>query len=101
MLVRQHRIRERNPTLAKKAKERDNYTCQICDFKFIRKYGDLGKEFAEAHHKIPLQKYNYQVANTSDSLLTVCSNCHRMIHRTDCLSDVDEFRKRHIIGTIE
>jgi len=81
LLVRQHIIRERNSTLAKKAKERDDYTCQICDFNFITKYGAFGNLFAEAHHKVPLQKSNYQLTSTVDSLLTVCSNCHRMLHK--------------------
>ncbi len=57
--------------------------CEICGFSFEENYPEaLGKGFIEAHHKIPLSKIDKVVRTTLDDLLLVCSNCHRMIHRT-------------------
>lgn len=46
-------------------------------------YGKLGREFAEAHHMIPLSQLRGQVRSRMEHLTTVCANCHRMLHRMD------------------
>ena len=87
----QRKLREtyffaRNPKLAAEAKLLRNYTCEICSFNFLHHYGELGKEFAECHHKNPLSErpeemWNQSIASTLDDVAVVCSNCHRMLHR--------------------
>ena len=72
---------ERDPKLAQKCKERDQYKCQVCGFHFEEKYGPLGKDFAEAHHIVPLATLEGEVQTSLDDLVTVCANCHRMLHR--------------------
>ncbi len=63
---------------------RIGYRCQICDFLFADHYGKLlGDAFAEAHHIRPLGKQTGQVKTTVGDLITVCSNCHRMLHRME------------------
>jgi len=80
-IVRRHLIRERSSKLADAAKIRDGYVCQICDFNFGVSYGELGFAFAEAHHVVPLASPKARGSTTTDDLITVCSNCHRMLHR--------------------
>jgi len=46
-------------------------------------YGKLGREFAEAHHMIPLSQLRGQVRSRMEHLTAVCANCHRMLHRMD------------------
>ena len=86
--LRAHYQRERSTILVKKKKEdfKNHYgkvKCEICGFCFEESYPqDLGKDYIEAHHKTPLSKISGQVKTTLDDLMLVCSNCHRMIHRT-------------------
>jgi hypothetical protein len=80
-VVRKHLVRERNPQLAKACKRRDGYRCQVCKMTFAEVYGDaLGAEFAEAHHLHPLSKKGANEKTWIEDLVTVCSNCHRMLH---------------------
>ncbi len=79
--VRQHLTRDRSPRVAALAKVRDGFTCQICGFNFADQYGDLGRDFAEAHHRTALASRKGAVRSTSADLVTVCANCHRMLHR--------------------
>lgn len=81
--VMRHVRRERSCYAATLCKQRDNYVCQICKFDFSKTYGKLGEDFAEAHHIIPLSS-NKKLRNTTpDDLITVCANCHRILHRMD------------------
>jgi predicted HNH restriction endonuclease len=42
----------------------------------------LGQGFIEVHHVIPLSQSAGPRRTDLDDLLLVCSDCHRMIHRT-------------------
>lgn len=89
-----HLKRERSPLLATECKIRDDYRCQVCGFNFERVYGELGREFAESHHRIPLAKLRGSVKTQLRDLVTVCANCHRMLHRMSGQpSDVPSLRK--------
>lgn len=88
-----HLIRERNSKIVKSAKElfkiRHNgrVFCEICNFDFSRKYGEVGKDFIEAHHKKPISKMDLDDVTRIEDFIMVCSNCHSMLHRgTDWLS---------------
>jgi 5-methylcytosine-specific restriction endonuclease McrA len=77
-----HLQRERSRLLAIERKQMDGYKCQVCGFRFEQKYGrKLGHAFAEAHHVVPLSRLREGVRTRLEDLLTVCSNCHRMLHR--------------------
>ena len=80
-LVASHLHRERSKLLAAECKIRDDYKCQVCGLRFEDAFGRLGKEFAEAHHLIPLDKLRENVRTRIEDLTTVCANCHRMLHR--------------------
>lgn len=79
--VERHLKRERRGRLLEQRKALDEYVCEICDFDFAAIYGDLGYQFAEAHHIIPLANNNQKRTTTIQDLVTVCSNCHRMLHK--------------------
>lgn len=92
--VASHLQRERSSLLATECKIRDNYTCQVCRFRFERRYGKLGSNFAEAHHLVPLAKLEGQTQTSLEDLTTVCANCHRMLHRmTGQRNDITKLKK--------
>lgn len=84
----QHRTREKG-LRSQKIKEallrhNGSLLCETpnCGFDFFKVYGDIGKEYAEVHHKIPLsQAPVYGRKTLLEDLVIVCSNCHAMIHR--------------------
>jgi predicted HNH restriction endonuclease len=80
-IVRQHIQRERSGYLATLRKQKDQYKCQICGMRFEEVYGAIGTDFAEAHHIVPLSKIKGATTTTTKDLITVCANCHKMLHR--------------------
>ena len=56
--------------------------CAVCGFDFEKVYGEIGRNFIEAHHIIPVSDMGegYRV-NPAEDLIPLCSNCHSMIHR--------------------
>lgn len=81
---------ERNFKARKQCIEHYGCKCMICGFDFEKVYGELGKDFIEVHHLIPLSdiKKEYEV-NPIKDLIPVCSNCHSIIHRQPENLDVD------------
>ncbi|WP_066379381.1 MrcB family domain-containing protein [Anabaena sp. CA = ATCC 33047] len=93
---RLHKRIERNKSLSNKAKEIHGYKCQACNFDFENQYGEIGKNFIEAHHKIPiasLEKTNITLDPLED-FIVLCSNCHRMIHRIKPIPSLEEFQNQ-------
>ncbi len=107
-----HLQRERKPALveAKKAatlSAKGNLSCEACDFDFSATYGRLGEGFCEVHHLTPLSASGEAVTTTLADLAVLCSNCHRIIHRSDPMLSVTDLSKvirngrptRHSSGT--
>jgi 5-methylcytosine-specific restriction protein A len=97
ILTRLHRVRERNPKIvrAKKAQaiKRDGcLKCEACDFDFKVRYGDLGVEYIECHHRTPIAELPEHGKTRLEYLALVCSNCHRMLHRRKKWLTVEELR---------
>ena len=88
LLTRVHRYRERDSRLVKRKKESvlvkgKALVCGVCEFDFAAVYGDRGHGFIECHHRKPLSELSPQGESTSMADLSlVCSNCHRMIHKS-------------------
>lgn len=83
---RLHRKIERNPTASKSVKAKQGYICKACGFNFESTYGNIGKEFIEAHHLLPLSELPEDKPISYDPLkdfVVLCANCHRMIHRAN------------------
>ncbi len=95
---RMHLATERKRVNVKRKKaqfKRDHGSikCQICDFDFFEAYGDIGEDFCEVHHNVPLSQLTDRRRLSLDDLTVVCSNCHRMIHRTKPMMDVESFKR--------
>lgn len=86
---------ERNPQARKKCIENYGTKCQICGFCFKEKYGSIGEDFIEVHHKKPISEIGESyVVNPVDDLSPVCSNCHSMLHRKRGQTiDVEELKE--------
>jgi len=97
--LKEHKRIERNRKLAEKAKKIHGYICQACGFDFEVKYGDIGKNFIEAHHLTPLSllKGKKIALDPKKDFSVLCSNCHRMIHKTQYVSNIDEFKDKCIV----
>jgi 5-methylcytosine-specific restriction protein A len=81
--VRHNRI-DRRSTAAIQAKKVHGFICQGCGFDFEAVYGELGREYIEAHHLIPLSSLPEGKSVPMDpktDFAVLCSNCHRMVHR--------------------
>lgn len=61
--------------------------CAACEFDFEAKYGGRGAGYIEVHHRRPLFMYEgddleQTLAGALENLVPLCSNCHRMLHRS-------------------
>ncbi|EDY42956.2 HNH endonuclease [Streptomyces sp. SPB074] len=86
VLYRRHRTRERNKGLRKKKiasvlKQGGALSCEACGFDFGKFYGERGDGYIECHHVVPLHEAGEGTTRLAD-LALICSNCHRMIHRS-------------------
>jgi len=86
LLYRLHRARERDRSIvnAKKAaalEEGNALECEVCTMNFAHVYGPLGQDYIEVHHRVPLSVTGPTKTKLAD-LALICSNCHRMIHRS-------------------
>ena len=87
------RERDSNIVRAKKAatlKATGKLCCEVCGFDFKEKYGSFGEGFCEVHHLRPLAKSDGQTRTELKDLAIICSNCHRVIHRTDPMFSIAE-----------
>lgn len=97
--LREHKRIERNRKLSEKARRIHGYTCQSCGFDFSLKYGEIGRNYIEAHHLTPLHTLKGQKVSLDPKtdFSVLCSNCHRMIHRSEFVDKVEEFRARYVV----
>ncbi|MDP9865595.1 MULTISPECIES: HNH endonuclease [Streptosporangium] len=89
-VLRQHLARERDPRIrARKIKSvikrGGRIACEVCGFDFHRTYGERGEGYIECHHRVPLHVSGETLTRLED-LALLCSNCHRMIHRSSWLT---------------
>ena len=66
----------------------------MCDFDFHNFYGELGKGFIEAHHRIPLSDIDGESKTELKDLALVCSNCHRMLHRKIDTMSINDLKEK-------
>ena len=96
--LREHKRIERNQKLAARAKKVHGYVCQVCSFDFEERYGEIGKGYIEAHHLTPLSSLKGQKVflDPKADFAVLCSNCHRMIHKSKFVSQIEKFRAEYI-----
>jgi predicted restriction endonuclease len=93
-----HKQYERNEKLAMDAKKTHGWKCQACGFDFQERYGEIGENYIEAHHLLPLStlKGKRVTLDPKVHFCVLCANCHRMIHRSGHVNDLMAFRETHI-----
>ncbi|MGI9526109.1 MAG: HNH endonuclease [Weeksellaceae bacterium] len=73
---------ERNKLARAICLDKYGYKCQVCNFDFEEKYGEIGKDLIHAHHIVPISEIGEEyIINAEKDLIPVCPNCHAMIHR--------------------
>jgi predicted HNH restriction endonuclease len=81
-----HTRKERNIELVKRKKQLASQInpllpCEICKTSFKEKYGEIGADYIEAHHILPISELTEETPTKLSDLILICSNCHKMIHR--------------------
>lgn len=73
---------ERRKDLRVKAIAIHGLGCKACGFDFEQAYGDHAKGFIHVHHVVPISDFGGEKAvNPETDLVTLCANCHAMVHR--------------------
>ena len=94
-LVR-HRKREQSLREAKIGEARKfgngRLKCEVpgCGFDFEAVYGELGRDYAQVHHRKPLGDRTTPSQTKLNDLAVVCANCHAMIHRGGKCRSLDD-----------
>lgn len=85
---------ERNREARQKCLAHHGYKCAVCSFGFEDKYGEMGKNYIQVHHVIPISeiKKEYELDPIKD-LIPVCPNCHAMIHMTRPALSIDQLKQ--------
>ena len=67
--------------------------CEVCGFRFDEKYGTLGEYFIDCHHIEPIHLRSEigSITKLTD-LALLCSNCHRMIHKSSMLLTIADLK---------
>ncbi|MCU5742468.1 HNH endonuclease [Bacillus cereus] len=97
-ILRTHLSYERNNQVIPLAKEHfkqqhgGKLFCEICGFDFYETYGELGKDYIEGHHKIPVSQLKEGEKTRLEDIIMVCSNCHRMLHRRKPWLSMEELK---------
>ncbi|NKR29125.1 HNH endonuclease [Rhodococcus hoagii] len=94
--------RERDPKLRKEKiaeskRLRGEVSCEVCGFDFSRAYPGRGDGYIEVHHRVPLH-VSGEIKNSTDDLVLLCANCHRMIHRTSAWLTPEELSQILAMG---
>ena len=93
--VHLHRERDRAIVAAKRQHviaATGKLACSVCKFDFQRFYGEIGADFCEVHHLSPLADTIGEVQTRLEDLAVVCSNCHRMLHRSHPFLTLEQLR---------
>lgn len=73
---------ERNPKLRSRAIDIHGLRCNACNFDFEKAYGEHAKGFIHVHHVKPISEYEEdQVVDPATDMITLCANCHAVVHK--------------------
>ena len=71
---------ERDPEARRACIAHRGSSCSVCGFSFEVAYGEIGKDFIDVHHVVPLWLgAGYELDPLTD-LVPLCANCHAMAH---------------------
>lgn len=93
-----HLRRERSTAIVKAKKTAvlkatGKLSCEVCGFDFKEIYGEPGEGFCEVHHLQPLSKADGKVNTELKDLAIICSNCHRIIHRSEPMPSIEKLSR--------
>ena len=91
--------RERDRRLRRDALAIHGFDCMACGFNFGEFYGEIGREFIEVHHVVPLSQAGQRKTRPETDLIVLCANCHRITHRRDQICLTLEELKSHIASS--
>jgi 5-methylcytosine-specific restriction protein A len=84
---------ERNQLARQECIEHFGLNCQVCDFNFKEKFGDLGQNFIHVHHIIDISTIGKEYSvNPKTDLIPVCPNCHAMLHKQKPAYSISELK---------
>lgn len=73
---------ERDPKLRLQAIAIHGLACKVCGFDFEKAYGEYAKGYIHVHHTLPISEFDgSKCVNPETDLVTLCANCHAVIHR--------------------
>lgn len=73
---------ERDPKLRLQAIAIHGLACTACGFDFGLAYGDYAKGYIHVHHTQPISEFEgSRSVNPETDLVTLCANCHAVVHR--------------------
>ena len=85
---------ERNPIARQECIEYFGLNCQICNFNFEEKFGELGRSFIHVHHIVDIATIGKEYSvNPKTDLIPVCPNCHAMLHKKKPAYSIEELKK--------
>jgi 5-methylcytosine-specific restriction enzyme A len=98
VLTREQRFLERNRSLVNEQKQgalklSGRLDCEGCAFDFFAIYGEIGRNFAECHHTLPISDLAEARETKLSDLAIVCANCHRMLHRARPWKTIQELKR--------
>ena len=71
------------------------YRCSVCGISMEQLYGEIGKDYIEVHHIIPVSEYGEErLIDPLEELVPVCPNCHAMLHRRKPPYSIDELKAK-------
>lgn len=98
--LRKHIQKERNNKLIRDAKKmfkekNGSIYCQICGIDFEKVYGEIGRDFIEAHHnKCQVADMLENNETKIEDLVMLCPNCHSMVHKLKLYdANINELQK--------
>ncbi|WP_316797570.1 HNH endonuclease [Pedobacter agri] len=87
-------IYERNPLARQECIAFFCLNCQVCNFNFKTKFGELGTNFIHVHHLIEISTIGKEYSiNPKTDLRPVCLNCHAMLHKRKPAYSIEELKK--------
>ncbi|WP_456598656.1 HNH endonuclease [Blastococcus sp. SYSU DS0616] len=64
--------------------------CAVCGLVFADRYGQIGRDYIQVHHVVPLHVgASTRLVDPARDLRPVCANCHVMLHRSRAEGDTD------------
>ena len=85
---------QRNRAERQKCVDHYKCTCVACGLRMKDKYGELGDGVIEVHHLNPIHLFDdSHRVNYLEDLVTLCPNCHTMIHKLANPGDIEGLKQ--------